>query len=141
MTLRRKNPNIQGDIGLADAISFFTTEGYSVCVPLTDSQKFDLVVVRERPQTVQVKTSTCRNARGHYIIDLRTRGGNRSQRDRVAFREEGDYDLLYILTEEGRRYLIPVEHLEAKSNSALSPAYDKFLVGVAQLVERQPSKL
>jgi hypothetical protein len=128
MTIRRRNPNVQGDVGLADAISFFTREGYSVCVPLTDSQKFDLVVVKDVPQLVQVKTATCKNQRGNFVVDLRVRGGNRTQEDKCAFREEGDYDLLYVLTEDNRRYLVPVGKMEARSNFALSPAYDKFIV-------------
>lgn len=101
MSIRRENPNNQGDIGLAEAIAFFTREGYSVCLPLTDSQKFDLVVVKERPETVQIKTTTCKNSRGHYIVDLRTRGGNHTQRGKASLREDGDYELLFVLTEEG----------------------------------------
>ena len=39
-----KNSKKQGDAGLGIAIEYFTTKGYCVCIPLTDSQEYDLVV-------------------------------------------------------------------------------------------------
>ena len=43
MSLRgQKNSKKQGDIGLGIAIGWFATQGYTVCVPLTDSQDYDL---------------------------------------------------------------------------------------------------
>jgi hypothetical protein len=33
----------KGNLGLAEAIAFCARKGYTVCIPLTDTQKFDLV--------------------------------------------------------------------------------------------------
>lgn len=42
--LRQHNPKKQGDAGLGVAIGWFTTHGYTMSVPLTDSQDYDLIV-------------------------------------------------------------------------------------------------
>ena len=41
---KAKNSKAQGDIGLSQAIAYFAKEGYTVCIPLTDSQDYDLIV-------------------------------------------------------------------------------------------------
>jgi hypothetical protein len=42
MLTGHKNTKKQGDVGLA--IGWFTSQGHTVCVHLTDSQDYDLVV-------------------------------------------------------------------------------------------------
>ena len=34
----------QGNAGLGKAIAYFTINGYGVCIPLTDSEDWDLIV-------------------------------------------------------------------------------------------------
>ena len=41
MTIRRKNPRLQGLLGLSAAIDWFTRNGYIVAIPLNDSQPWD----------------------------------------------------------------------------------------------------
>ena len=45
--LNQKNSRKQGDVGLGRAIAYFTSEGFTVCLPLTDNQDYDLVVEKE----------------------------------------------------------------------------------------------
>ncbi len=44
MKFNAKNSKKQGDIGLGAAIAYFTFKGFTVSIPLTDSQDYDLVV-------------------------------------------------------------------------------------------------
>lgn len=58
-SIRRGNPRKQGLIGVGDAIAWFCSHGYDVCLPLNDSQKYDLVVdLGGDLHRVKVKTST-----------------------------------------------------------------------------------
>jgi hypothetical protein len=41
MLKNQENSNKQGNVGLAEAIAYFTRFGYTVSIPLTDSQKYD----------------------------------------------------------------------------------------------------
>ena len=133
MTIRRKNPKKQGLIGLGDAVAWFTANGYEVSLPLNDSQKYDLVV--EDPDDgrlvkVQVKTTTALSEYGSYLVDMATNGGNRSRNTVEPF-DPGHYDLLYVLTDAGTRYLIPSRHIEARFTIALGRKWNGYRVGVS----------
>jgi hypothetical protein len=106
-TIWRANPREQGLIGLTDAIAWFGANGYDVLLPLIDSQPYDLVV--DGPdglQKVQVKTTTCRSPYGVFVVRLCTSGGNQSFHTRKPF-DPSLSDLLYVLTDDGTRYVIP----------------------------------
>lgn len=133
------NSKKQGDAGLGDAIAYFTMNGYCVCVPLTDSQAYDLIIDDGKLQRVQVKTATYKKHNKHkagdrrsatyYKIGLSTKGGN-TRKNSVKKLDKTKVDLVYILTEEGNRYLIPVESLGGTSEITLSSKYDEFRVGM-----------
>ena len=133
MTIRRTNPRKQGLIGLGDAVAWFTASGYDVCLPLNDSQKYDLVV--EDPDDgrllkVQVKTTTALTPYGSYAVDLATNGGNRSRNTVEAF-DPDHYDLLFVLTDAGTRYLIPSHHISARFSISLGQKWNGYRVGVS----------
>lgn len=119
MQLRNVNPRRQGDIGVAHAIAWFADHGYKVLVPLSESQRYDLVV--EDPQLrlmrVQVKTTTCRLPNSRYQVSLRTKGGNRSGQRTQLF-DPLAIDLLFVLTETGERSLFPTAEM-ANVNSII----------------------
>ena len=75
--MRRSNPRLQGLIGVAAAIDWFTRAGYLVSIPLNDSQPYDLVVDDGmRLLRFQVKTTTARGRYGNFTLALQTAGGN-----------------------------------------------------------------
>jgi len=121
------NKRKQGDLGVAAAISWFTFNGYTVCLPFTEGQKFDLVVVKDEdpPLTVQVKTTGFRQ-NGNYTVQLRTTGGmdHKSAPKRLS----KSIDLLFILTEEGSQYVIPRPEITAVSAFSLTKKWDRFKV-------------
>ena len=138
---QHQNSKKQGDAGLGDAIAYFTMNGYCVCVPLTDSQPYDLIVDDGKLQRVQVKTATYKTGYRHkkkdgtvvyygdelYDVGLSTKGGN-TKVNTVKKLDRSKIDLLYILTEEGERYLIPSDKLEATTSLRLGSRYDEFKI-------------
>lgn len=116
----------QGDIGEARAIYEYTRLGYGVSRTLFDSMKYDLVVDLEgHLKKVQVKTTKSKSKYGIYKVSLKTSGGNQSF-SKARKREDGDYDLLFILSEDGSCWSIPVEELGGRSEISLGVKYDKF---------------
>lgn len=125
--LRQKNSKKQGDVGLGEAISYFTRKGYTVSIPLTDSQAYDLLVDDGVVKKVQVKTSTSRSSSGSYEVGLRTLGGNQSFHTIKKF-DAAAVDLLFIVTEE-RKYLIPSDRVQGKSSITVGRYYEEFEIG------------
>lgn len=75
---RTVNPRKQGDAGMGIAVGWFASRGYTVCIPLTDSQSYDLVVDMDGLKKISVRTSTRRQTNGRYLVGLRTQGGNKT---------------------------------------------------------------
>lgn len=116
----------QGDIGEARAIYEYTKLGYVVSRTLFDSAKYDLIIDDGHEMLrVQVKTTKCKSKsygkyaknsiRTGYQVMLATSGGNRQVNIRRGRCDE-DYDLLFVLTEEGRCWSIPVSALDGAKN-------------------------
>lgn len=73
------NNKLQGNIGEAKAIHYYTELGYMVSKPLFENCAYDLIIDKDGMLLrVQVKTSTQKKANGRYDVNLRTMGGNRS---------------------------------------------------------------
>lgn len=126
--LQQRNSKKQGDVGLGVAIGWFTTKGYTVCVPLTDSQAYDLVVDDgHRLLRVQVKTTNYQH-RGVYSVELRTKGGNRSGCGKTKKFDPHAVDAVFILVGDGSKYFIPATVVKARNNIALSRSYDTYRI-------------
>jgi hypothetical protein len=127
-TMWRSNPREQGLIGVTDAIAYFGRIGWSVSMPLIDSQPYDLVVDdRDRLHRVQVKTTTHRSRYGVFVVSLATRGGNQSFHTSKDF-DPSTSDLLYVLTDERQRYLIPTRAITTKTSVSLGERMEPFVV-------------
>lgn len=123
------NTKKQGDIGLGSAIAYFTSLGWTVCIPLTDSQDYDLIVDDGASlQRVQVKTTKFRPHGLSYEAALKTSGGNRSGKGKVKKFDPSKIELLFILTEDGTRYLIPSHDLAGNTTVSLGESKDKYKV-------------
>lgn len=67
------NSKKQGDIGMCYAMAYYAKLGWTVSIPVTDSQDYDLVVDNgTRLFKVQVKTTKSISPSGNYIVSLRT---------------------------------------------------------------------
>jgi hypothetical protein len=108
----------QGDVGLGQAIAYFTSEGCIVFIPLSDTQYFDLVVdIDGKLCRIQVKT-TSRLHRGNYVVEMRTKGGNKSREVTKHF-DSAKVDYLFALSAGGKSYLIPASRISSVTQITL----------------------
>lgn len=127
--IRRRNPRLQGEIGLSDAIAFFGRRGFTVSVPLADNQAYDLLVELDGLVCrVQVKTTTSARRVGVWKVQLATRGGNRSFHTQKAFDPDA-VDILFVLADDGGRWVIPSVEIDARTSLLLYRRYDPYRVG------------
>ncbi len=108
------------------AIGYFVAQGYTVSVPLTDSQDYDLIIdADDGLKSVQVKTTRYKKY-GKYVANLKISGGNKSGEQTKLFTENRS-DYLFILTEDWTKYLIPNINLPWRS-IMLNEDKDKYIV-------------
>ena len=141
MQLKQKNSKKQGDVGMGVAIGYFASHGHTVCVPLTDSQDYDLVVdIDNKLQRVQVKTTTSSRRRTKnigYDVELRVRGGNRSGTGKSKSFDSTKADQLFILTACGDQYLIPTSQVKGKTSITVGDKmYNEFIVAGRENIEK-----
>lgn len=106
-----RNTKKQGDVGLGVAIGWFSSAGYTVSIPLTDSQDYDLIVDLDgKLQRVQVKTTTYKR-RGCYQVSLTVKGGNRSAIGKLKKFDTSSVDLIFVMTADDGIYVIPSKNL------------------------------
>ncbi len=139
-TLWRANPREQGLLGLTDAIAWFGANGYGISLPLIDAQPYDLVV--DGPaglQRVQVKTTTyrARSRNRPFVVQLATKGGNQSFHTTRRF-DPGTCDLLFVLTDDGTRYLIPSPTITARTSLSLGTRMDRYRLAGPPFAAEQP---
>lgn len=119
----------QGNIGLSKAIYELQLLGYRISIPLTENQKYDLICDKNNILfKVQIKTTKHKTKYGVYEVNLRTSGGNQSF-NTVKKREVGDYDLLYVLTDDNISYLISEDGMGKNGNSInLGKEFKKYRI-------------
>jgi hypothetical protein len=129
-TIWRRNPRDQGMVGFTDAMAYFGAQGFDICVPLIDNQPYDLVVDDGAGlKKVQVKTTTHRSPYGRFVVKLATDGGNQSFHTRKAF-DPTACDLLYVLTDDRERFLIPTKAISAKTTLNLGESMARYRVAL-----------
>lgn len=117
----------KGNSGLGMAIAYFTTNGYTVSIPLNDTQDYDLVVEKEGVlKTVQVKSTGCKTSRDKYQVALKSCGGTRGETYKTVLDTNIDY--VFILNEDKEMYLIPKSDIKNKSTLNLCDKYEKYIV-------------
>ena len=121
------NTKRQGDVGMAAAIFYYVQSGYTVSVPLTDCQQYDIIVERDGlMERVQVKTTTRRDKQGVYTVELRTIGG-RHTTTRKKFDNKA-VERVFVLCENGDRYDLPSEVIDAQSAFRLGETKQPYRV-------------
>jgi Holliday junction resolvase-like predicted endonuclease len=146
------NRRQQGDLGEASALEWLTRQGASVFVPFGHSPDYDLIAeVEGRLLRIQVKTSTyverTLNGNPRWQVQIATNGGNQSWSGVAKRFDPSRFDLLFVLTGGGRRWLVPAAYIEAETNLSLGgPKYSEFEIectsGIRELVyaEEPPLK-
>ena len=124
-----KNSKQQGDVGLGSAIAYFTQLGWTVSIPLTKSQSYDLIVDDGTGlKKVQVKTSgNVRKSDNKYEVLLKTCGGNQSFHTTKHF-DPSAVQILFILLSNGDRYCIPTNNITNKSSLVICDKYKEYKI-------------
>jgi hypothetical protein len=106
------NRKLIGRTGLSMAINYFTLQGYTVCLPINDTQWYDLVIEKDgKLQTVQCKATQTANDE----ISLRNMGGtNGGVYDNLINHSELDY--LFCVNKDLNMWCIPMSDLLAAGN-------------------------
>jgi hypothetical protein len=98
---------VKGDIGLCKVITDLTIKGYVPCVPLSEHQAFDLVVVRPDRSSIrmQVKYATLRK-NGSVDIRYRRNWADKNGTHTIRYsKEEFDYYAVYCPEKETVMYI------------------------------------
>jgi hypothetical protein len=139
---RAINRRRQGDLGEASAIEWFSRLGAMIFIPFGHSPDVDLIVELEgRLLRIQVKTSTqfaeTPDAHGRRVVSLRTCGGNQSWTGVAKTIDPTRVDILFVLTGDGRRWVIPSHCLEARTSIRLGGAkYSEYEIDPAPAIEQ-----
>lgn len=103
----------KGRAGLSAAIGYFGTHGYTVSIPLNDTQDYDLLVDNGNIYRISVKATGQRTPYGVSVVSLRNMGGTKGK---VYGREcDKEIDYVFVLNDEQEMWLLPREILNANS--------------------------
>ena len=102
-----------GRVGLSMAINYFTIQGYTVSLPLNDTQWYDMVVEKDKHfYTVQCKATMTEDD----TIYLRSCGGtNGKVYDNIINHPELDY--VFAVNKNLESWLIPVSAIIKSGNT------------------------
>lgn len=125
------NSKKQGDVGMCYAIAYYSRLGWTVSIPITDSQDYDLLVENTDNTIlkVQVKTSRYLTEGGTYQVSLKTCGGNKSGQT-IKKMDKNYIDLVFVLVDDGSCYSIPTEKIESSGSMNLGDKYSEFKVSL-----------
>lgn len=119
----------KGNSGLGMAIAYFSANGYTVSIPLNDTQDYDLVIEKNGIlESVQVKATGCKTKYNVYQVALKSCGGTKGDTYKTLIDTKVDY--LFILTEEMKMYFIPCNKIFNKTTLNLSNEYLKYEVKI-----------
>lgn len=105
----------KGRAGMSIGIAYFGANGYTVSIPLNDTQWYDFIVEKDGIfQTVQCKATGSKD----NTISLRSCGGTKgSSYDTVI---NHPTDLLFCLDKEQNMYVIPIKEIGLTNSSTLA---------------------
>ena len=122
------NTKEKGRAGLSAAIAYFGMNGYTVSIPLNDTQDYDLIAEKDGIfYKVQCKSTGTKMPSGYYKVKLETWGGANGG-TRYSVVKNSSADLLFVLTEDKTMYVIPVSNISTDSMLTLNDNYKKYQV-------------
>ena len=117
----------KGNTSLGIAIAYYSSNGYTVSIPLNDTQDYDLVVDKDNIlKKVQVKSSACKTKYANYQVALKSCGGTKGKTYKTII--ETNVDEVFILLENLEMYVIPIKEIKNKSTLNICNKYDKYRV-------------
>lgn len=117
----------KGRTSLGISIAYFSANGYTVSIPLNDTQDYDLVIEKDGIlKTVQVKSTSCKSKYGKYQVALKSCGGTKGKTYKTLI--DTKVDLLCVITDNIAIYVIPVKNINNRSTLNLCEKYNKYRV-------------
>lgn len=117
----------KGRTSLGISIAYFSANGYTVSIPLNDTQDYDLVIEKDGIlKTVQVKSTACKSKYGKYQVALKSCGGTKGKTYKTLI--DTKVDLLCVITDNITIYVIPVKNINNRSTLNLCEKYNKYRV-------------
>ena len=118
----------QGNIGHAAALFYYSSLGWNVSNPITDCADYDFLAEDNgKIYKIQIKTTKYLTESGNYEVRIVTSGGNQKEYWRKELNKE-ILDYLFVLTEQGICYSIPISEIETSNSITLYDKYDKYKV-------------
>ena len=115
----------KGRSSLGIAIGYFSINGYTVSIPLNDTQDYDLIIEKDgKIETVQVKSTDCKTKYGVYQVALKSCGGTKGKTYKTVINT--NVDKLVVITKELNIYIIPIKDIKNKSTLNLCSKYDVY---------------
>lgn len=117
----------KGNTGLGMAIAYFSSNGYTVSIPLNDTQDYDIIVDKVGVlQKVQVKATGCKRKNGNYQVALKSCGGTKGTTYKTFVAT--NVDILFVVTSDMQMFCIPKKEIINKSTLNICSKYEKFKV-------------
>ena len=125
--MKFKTNKEKGNSGLGLAIGYYATHGYVVSIPLNDTQDYDLIVEKQsKLYRVQVKGTSFKTKYGIYQVSLKSSGGTKGKIYKTVC--STDVELLFVVTKDLDKYLIPVCDIHNMCTLNLGKEYNKYLL-------------
>jgi len=119
----------KGNAGLGIAVAYYSSNGYTVSIPLNDTQDYDLIVDKNNfLKKVQVKATSCKTKYNRYQVALKSCGGTKGETYKTII--DTKIDEVFIVTDTMEMFIIPIEEIKNKSTLNLSEKYEKNRVKI-----------
>jgi len=117
----------KGNTSLGIAIAYYSSNGYTVSIPLNDTQDYDLIVDKDNTlNKVQVKATGCKTKYENYQVALKSCGGTKGKTYKTII--DTNIDELFIVTEDLNLYIFPIKEIRNKSTLNICSKYDNYKV-------------
>lgn len=115
----------KGNAGLSLAIAYFGANGYTVSLPLNDTQDYDLIIDKDGVLSrVQCKATGQIKSNGNYELSLASCGGTKGSQYKTVI--DTNVDLIFALRGDGIMYVIPVKEVTNTKKIVLMTSKSKF---------------
>ena len=115
----------KGNTGLGIAIAYYTSQGYTVSIPLNDTQDYDLIVDENNIlKRIQVKASGFKDKRGKYQVALKSCGGTKGRTYKTI--KDSVVEEIFIFLSNNSIYIIPKKKITNKSTITICEKYEQY---------------
>jgi len=114
----------KGNTGLGIAIAYYSANGYTVSIPLNDTQDYDFIVDKDNIlKKIQVKATSCKTKYNKYQVALKSCGGTKGGTYKTVV--DTNIDEVFIVTDSLELFRIPIEVIKNKATLNLCEKYEK----------------